>query len=82
MCLFINKFIHPSIHSVRTETKVQLYCPVYGEHATIVFIQSFYAFPPYFLSFPLFFLPLLHVISVYSRVMPVPDSTQVLNATF
>lgn len=63
-CYFILSFLssttHPcvcssinsSIHSLRTETKVQLYCPVYGEHATIVFVQSFYASPPHFISFP------------------------------
>lgn len=48
--------INSSIHCPRTETKVQLYCPVHGEHATTVFVQSFYPFPPTFdLFFYLFF---------------------------
>lgn len=32
--------IYPSINYLRTETQVQLYCPVYGEHAINVFVQS------------------------------------------
>lgn len=32
----------PSINCLRTETQVQLYCPVHGEHAVYAFAQSFF----------------------------------------
>lgn len=37
--------INSSIHCLGTETKVQLDCPVYGEHATIVFAPTDPFFP-------------------------------------
>lgn len=36
----VRSSINPSINYPRTETQVQLYCPVYGEHAINVFVQS------------------------------------------
>lgn len=35
----IHQYIHPTIR-LRTETQVQLYCPVYGEHAVKAFAPS------------------------------------------
>lgn len=95
-CYFIFPFLssttHPcvcsstnsSIHFLRTETKVQLYCPVYGEHATIVVVvQSFYAFPPHLISFPpVFYLYFMQLWQSDACTRVLFASTQVLNVTF
>lgn len=68
----VHPSINPSINRLRTETQVQLYCPVYGEHAVIAFCTV----PPFFSFYKFQLLPLCYPPDslLYSSLYPQQQS--------